>query len=530
MGTLWYGGSIYTMKTEGDQVESVYTEKGKIVEIGSLENLLAKYKGQIEQSHDLGGKVMYPGFVDSHLHIIGHGEKLLHLDLSLITSPEQVIEILKERVQQLEVGEWLIGEGWNENQWENPRIIHKNELDEICPDNPMMLTRVCRHAILANSKAINIAGIDENTEDPQGGKIVRGDNGEATGYFLDTAQEFIKKGIPGVSEKYLTKVVKSSIDDLVKKGLVGGHSEDLNYYGGFNKTLNAFKNAIDGNKRRFRTNLLVHHEVLDDMVNEGLGYNDGTEYIELGALKIFSDGALGGRTAWLSEPYEDDENNYGIPIHSIEGLETLVKKARKNEMPIAVHAIGDQAAWTIAKIIQKYPLKNGRRDRIIHAQIINENLLELLKEIDVVLDIQPTFVASDFPWIIDRIGKRRIGYSYPWRTFLKHGIPCAAGSDAPIEEVNPLLGIEAAVLRKSTIDGQYYNEKEQLSVYEAISLYTKGSAYAISHEEDRGQIIPGFSADFTVLNQDLFKVSPDRIVSTEVEMTIVGEHIVYQRK
>ncbi|MRH42846.1 amidohydrolase family protein [Aquibacillus halophilus] len=530
MGILWYGGKIYTMKSEEDQVEAVFTNKGFIVDTGTFDELNNKYRNDINQITDLQGNVMYPGFVDSHLHIIGHGEKLIRLDLSMMTSPEQVLESLKERAKHLSGDEWLIGEGWNENQWEDPRIIHKSELDEICPNNPMMLTRVCRHAVLANSKAINSANIDRHTEDPQGGKIVRDDNGVAIGYFLDTAQELIKEGIPDVSEQYLTSVVKASVDDLLSKGLVGGHSEDLNYYGGFKKTLNAFTNAIDGEDRKFRTNLLVHHEVLDDMENEGLSYNEGTDFIQLGAVKIFSDGALGGRTAWLSEPYEDDQDNYGIAIHNIENLEELVKKVREKGMPIAVHAIGDQAALTVAKLIQRYPLQNGRRDRIIHAQIVNEELIELLKTIDVVLDIQPTFVASDFPWIIERIGSRRVRYAYAWKTLIENGIPCAGGSDAPIEEVNPLLGIEAAVLRRSNIDGGYYNETEQLTVYEAVSLYTKGSAYVISHENDRGQIAPGFTADFTVFNQDLFTIAPEKITTSKVEMTIINEQIVYQKQ
>ncbi|WP_138415285.1 amidohydrolase [Aquibacillus sediminis] len=529
MGTLWHGGKIYTMVKEHHSVEAIYTENGLIVDCGNANDMRAAYQKSIEIEHDLQGNVMYPGFVDSHLHIIGHGEKLLHLDLSKMTSPEQVIESLQKHANHLKHGEWLVGEGWNENQWEDPRIIHKSELDHICPNNPMILTRVCRHAVLANSEAMNMANITENTCDPQGGKIVRDDKGETTGYFLDNAQDLIKQAVPDISEEQLTKMVETSIDDLLSHGLVGGHTEDLNYYGGFHKTLNAFKNGIDGKTRRFRAHLLVHHEVVDDMTESGLSYGDGTEYIDLGAVKIFSDGALGGRTAWLTKPYQDDKTNTGLPIHSVEGLENLVKKARENGMPVAVHAIGDQAVWTVASILQNYPLTNGRRDRIIHAQIVNKDLLQLLKQLDVVLDIQPTFVASDFPWVIDRLGQERLELSYPWKTFLEHGINCAGGSDAPIEEVNPLLGIEASVLRQSSIDQKSYGEKERLSVYEAISLYTKGSAYVIGHENDRGQIAPGYVADFTVLDQDLFGIAPDEISNSKVQMTVVDEQIVYQK-
>ncbi|WP_077621227.1 amidohydrolase [Sediminibacillus massiliensis] len=529
MGTLWYGGTIYTMRQEGDITEAVYTESGIIKETGSLQTLESKYSDNIEARHNLQGKTMLPGFIDSHLHIIGHGEKLIHLDLSAMHSPEQVKSALRERAKTLSPGEWLIGEGWNENQWEEPVIIPKEELDEISPDNPMMLTRVCRHALLANSQAIKKAGIDEATPDPQGGVVVRDGNGQATGLFLDTAQEYIKSVVPEISEQSLTSIVEVAVDDLYRYGIVGGHTEDLNYYGGFRKTYNAFKNAIDGNKRKFRAHLLVHHEVLKDMVEEGLDYHQGTVYIEMGAMKIFSDGALGGRTAWLSEPYEDDPDNNGINIHTQENLELLVKNAREHGMPVAVHAIGDKAVEAVVSALKKNPLYNGRRDRIIHAQLVNDSLLDSLQELDVVLDIQPTFVASDFPWIIDRIGTERLEYAYAWKTFLQRDIACAGGSDAPIESVDPLLGIEAAVWRKSSVDGKSYTESEKLSMYEAVSLYTKGSAYAACHETEQGIIEQGFTADFTILNKDLFKIDADDFDSVKVETTVVGEDIMYQR-
>ncbi|WP_117170574.1 amidohydrolase [Paraliobacillus sediminis] len=532
MGTLWYGGTIYTMKEEGEIVEAIYTENGEIIAGDQIHILKEKYAMFITDYQDLKGNVMFPGFVDSHLHIIGHGEKIIHLDLSKMTSPEQVLVAVKERIHVLDEGVWLIGEGWNENQWEDPRVINKTELDEITTNHPIMLTRVCRHAIIANSKAMELANVDKEVMDPQGGKVIRDKSGELTGYFLDNAQDMVKQAIPDISEKELRNLVTTSVDDLLRLGLVGGHSEDLAYYGvdSFQKTWQAFHAGIDGMARKFRAHLLVHHEVIEDMDEQGLGYGSGNKYVSLGAMKIFSDGALGGRTAWLQEAYSDDKTNYGIAIHRSENIEILIKRARQLEMPIAVHAIGDQAILTIAKLLAKFPLKNARRDRIIHSLVINPGVINALKQINVVLDIQPTFVASDFPWVIERLGKVRANNSYPWKTFLQEGIPCAAGSDAPIEEVDPLLGIEAFVLRKSSLDGAIYNEKEQLSIYEAVSLYTKGSAYVINHEHDRGIIASGYVADFTIFDQDLFKVDKESIRNIKVEKTVVDGTIVYQRK
>ncbi|GAQ19410.1 n-substituted formamide deformylase precursor [Oceanobacillus picturae] len=528
MGVLWFGGNIYTMEKEGTAIEAVYTEEGVIKAVGTYEKLYHTYAASIEQVENLQGKTMLPGLVDSHLHIIGHGEKLLRLDLSQMKSASEVVEALSNRTANLSEGEWLIGEGWNENQWEDASIIHKEVLDKISPHNPMMLSRVCRHAILANTKAMELAGVTEESPDPQGGIIVRDDVGETTGYFLDTAQELIKNAMPSVSQDYLEQVINIATDDLMSKGLVGGHSEDLNYYGGFHKTFGAFKNAIDGKARKFKAHLLVHHEVMSDMVDEGLGYLEGTEYVELGAVKIFSDGALGGRTAWLTEEYADEKGNYGVAIHNEETLEHIVKEARRHGLPIAVHAIGDQAVDAITGIIKKHPLSNGARDRIIHGQILNEHSLKMLKELPVVVDIQPSFVSSDFPWVLDRIGDKRLGLYYAWKTLLDEGVKCAGGSDAPIEEVSPLLGIEAAVTRKSQIDNQVYRPEERLSVFEAVTLYTSGSAYVINQEETRGKIAPGFSADFTVLEEDIFQVQPETIHEINVAMTVIDGNIVYK--
>ncbi|PAV30144.1 amidohydrolase [Virgibacillus profundi] len=529
MGILWFGGSIYTLENAREAVEAVYTENDEIKAVGTYEKLYHEHYKNIDKEMNLQGKTMLPGLVDSHLHIIMHGEKLLRLDLSQMKSAEEVKEALRNRMANLAEGEWLVGEGWNENQWDDPSIIHKSELDEICPDNPMMLTRVCRHAILTNSKAMQLANLNKQTPNPQGGIIVRDEQGDTTGYLLDTAQEIIKQAMPGVSQNYLEQVIKIAVDDLISKGLVGGHSEDLNYYGGFLKTYNAFKNALNDDNKKFKAHLLVHHEVMEDMVNEKLGYLDGTANVELGAVKIFSDGALGGRTAWLTESYSDDIGNKGVAIHSQNSLEQLVRDARQYGLPIAVHAIGDKAVDEITNIIKKYPLTNGARDRIIHGQILNKQSLQMLQKLPVVVDIQPSFVTSDFPWVIDRIGESRIPLAYAWKTMLNNKVHCAGGSDAPIEEVSPLLGIQAAVERKSSIDGKVYNEAERLSIYEAIQLYTSGSAYAVKQEHERGLIAKGFKADFTILEEDVFKVETDKIHEIDVAITVIDGDIVYEK-
>ena len=531
MGELWFGGTIYTMQKENEKVEAIYIENGTITALGTKSELEHKYGSNIAKRIDIKDAVLYPGFVDSHMHLIGHGEKLLRLDLSNFTSPLEMKEALEKKVSETKEGEWVFGEGWNENNFPDRKIFHVQELDEIAPNNPMILSRVCRHAVLVNSCALKLAGITKETENPVGGVIVKDNEGEPTGYLLDAASDLVKNIIPRATEEYLYSALKTSINDCLSLGLTGSHSEDLSYYGSFTKTYDTFKKVIEQDGLNYRAHLLVHHEVVDDMQKEGHRYKDSTAFIEFGAMKIFADGALGGRTALLSQPYNDAPETSGVEMHSKENLFALVKKARDYHMPVAVHTIGDLAFEYVLEAIELYPCPAGEKDRLIHAQILRRELIDCAKKLPIILDIQPRFVATDFPWVIERLGEERMNYCYAWKTLIDEGFICAGGSDAPIEPVDPLLGIHAAVTR--TVPGDdtktVYNEKERLSVFEAIRLFTLGSAEAIGAENKHGLVKEGYYADFTILNKDLFLIAQDEIVETEVEMTVVNGEIMYQK-
>lgn len=231
MKAIWHGGFIYTMLEEGDRTEAVYVEDGVIKGTGSYERLKEKYGSPETEEISLNGAVMFPGFVDSHLHLIGHGEKQLQLDLSALTSKDSILQAAKERERQLPKNDWLIGEGWNENQFETPDYLTKHDLDRLFPDRPVLLKRICRHAIAVNSAALQAAGISRNTPDPDGGVIVKDANGEPTGLLFDKAQDLILKAVPPVSQHYVDEALTAAIKDCWTKGLTGGHSEDLSYYG-----------------------------------------------------------------------------------------------------------------------------------------------------------------------------------------------------------------------------------------------------------------------------------------------------------
>ncbi|MFC7373367.1 amidohydrolase [Fictibacillus iocasae] len=526
MGTLYVNGAIYTMVKENETVESVYCHEGVIQAAGPEQRLREAFIDEIENVVDLKGGMMLPGLTDSHLHLIGHGEKLIRLDLSVISSSKDLLQVIKTRADQLAEDEWLLGDGWNENNFPDVKIVTRQELDDISGGRPVFLSRICRHAFLANTKALEAAGITHATENPPGGIIGRDESGELSGLLLDTAAELVKSVIPQAEQHYLNRALEASVRDLLSKGLVGGHSEDLSYYGGFRYAEEAFKEVLGRKAIPFKAHLLVHHAAFRDWL-ESEPFS--SKHVEYGALKIFSDGAFGGRTALLSEPYHDDPETTGVRIHTEEELFKLVQLARSNKMAAAVHTIGDHSLDMVLGAFEKSPAPEGKRDRVIHAGLIRDDLVLRMKELPLIIDVQPSFVSSDFPWLIDRLGKERIKNAFAFRTMLDNHLICAGGSDAPIEPVNPLLGIYAAVTRRKpeeTHEG--YTPEQKLTMFEAIGLYTKGSAAAIGKEHEQGLIAPGYTADFTVFDADLFQIPPSSILQTKVLYTIVEDVIAFK--
>ncbi|MBD7983756.1 amidohydrolase [Sporosarcina sp. Sa2YVA2] len=522
MKTLWHNGTLYTMDREGETVEALLTEDGKIVDVGLYEEL----KGQADEAIDLKGAVLYPGFIDNHMHMIGHGQKLLSLDLSKAKSSKEMMDMLVNAYPGLSEDEWFIGEGWNENNFLDQKIFTRHELDKIT-NSPMVLKRACRHAAIANTRALELAGITKDTPDPGDGVIVRDENGEPTGYLKEGPMDRLLQLIPEPTEAMLTEALEKSVDDLLSLGLTGAVTDDLGYYGDYDNPLQAFKNVIGEGKKKFRAHLLRRSTVFTKLMDEKATYDE--PWIDPGEMKFFIDGALGARTALLSEPYTDAPETSGNAVVTDEEIDALVAIARKHGEAVAIHLIGDLAVEKALDAIEKHPVPEGKRDRLIHVNVLHDDLVERMKKLPVVLDIQPAFVPSDFPWVMDRLGESRLDWAYAWKRLLDEGFICGAGSDAPIEEVDPLLGIYAAVTRRKpgeTHEG--YLPKEKLSRFEAVGLFTTGSAATINKADSRGKLKVGFDADFTVLDKDLFQVEEEEILAADVIMTIVAGDVMYQ--
>ena len=503
MKVLWTDGNIVTMEAEDDFVEAVLVENGTIIDTGLKKDLLPL----ADCVESLEGCAMYPGFVDSHIHLIGHGEKLSYIDLSNFTSIKQIKETVASHITS---EKWYVTEGWDDNKLEEGRSLTCTDIDFITK-TAVVLKRVCRHVLVANTTAMKIAGITKETPNPTGGVIGKDENGEPNGLFYDEAQRLITDCIPSPTTDNLKKIITSSIENLKSKGITGVHSEDMAYYGHYKVPLQAYRDVV---QKGFRVHLLRHHDVFEQMQGE-----ETTPFIEFGAMKIFIDGSLGGRTALLSEDYTDLPGERGIEVHTPGKLENLVKMARSYKENIAVHVIGDQAVEKVLDLIEKFPVAEGKKDRLIHVNVLRADLIERMKKLPIILDIQPIFVASDFPWVIERLGESRLQSAYAWKLLLNQGLDCSGGSDSPIELADPLLGISAAV-------NNPHLPKQELTVFEAVSLYTTGSAKAIGREDKRGLILPGYDADFTILDNVLEK---DNIFSTTVVQTVVAGEIVYKK-
>ncbi|AHN21672.1 amidohydrolase [Lysinibacillus varians] len=520
MATLWTGGTIYTMERAGETVEAVLEKDGKIVAVGTVDTLLP----QATTIQHLQGNFMYPGFVDSHLHIIGYGEKLLHIDVSNVTSKDELLHIIGARMEGVSAEQWVVAIGMNETAYTEPIFPTLSELDAL-GEAHLIIKRSCHHLILANSKALAFAGITNESPSPEGG-IIEKKQGQLTGVLKDTALYLIVNNMPYYTPAYIEEALQKSVASLQSYGLVGGHSEDLSYFGPPSQPIQAFRKIVDAEKS-FKVHLLQHHSVFEEVA---LLKEQSTPYVEFGAMKIFVDGAFGGHTAALREPYCDDPDNYGILVHSTAQLEQYVQLARRYGQTVAVHAIGDLAIETILNVFAAYPPLEGQLDRLIHCSLVDEAILDKLAALPIAVDMQPQFVQGEYLAEIVKLGEKRSQGLHPLKSLLDRGLIVAGGSDAPIEVPNPLYGIYAAVARRNFGEShEGFGPQEKISRFEAVRLYTVGSAEIIGQEHRRGKIKEGFSADFTVFDDDIFTVDIEKIPHIQVAYTVVDGRIVYEQ-
>ncbi len=504
----------------------VFDDDGRVVAVGGDELLEAH---PAAQRIDGAGRVVLPGLIDAHAHVTSYGFLQVSLDLLGTPSVAAAAARIAEYAREKPHARWILGRGWNQVIWPVREFPVASDIDAVVADRPVWLRRVDGHAGWANSAAMALAGIDDDTPDPVGGRILRDDDGRATGVFIDKAMGLIEAHVPRPGKLDTRAAIRAAVDALLAEGLTGVHDVGIDLL-----TAETYVAMADDGALRMRIYAMTAgaDEVLDAIGSPIRAY--GEDRLEIAAVKLYTDGALGSRGAAMLEPYSDDPENRGLPFWTQDQLNAMVAKANGMGFQVGIHAIGDygnrQALDAFAKIQGGKP--SPLRNRIEHAQIIALEDIPRFAELGVIASMQATHATSDKNMAEDRVGPERIKGGYAWRRLLDSGARLANGSDFPVELSNPFHGLYAAVTRQDR-DGEppggWYAD-QALTRAEALRSFTLDAAYAARQEDRLGSLEPGKWADFIVIDRDYFTVPASEIDDIVVLETWVAGRKVFDRR
>ncbi|MCL6626355.1 amidohydrolase [Alicyclobacillus shizuokensis] len=524
------GANGYTLNPRQPRFDALIVEDGVITAVGQCQELRLQLGARVDAVLDVEGATVLPGFVDSHLHVSAVGEQAMQLDLTGVQSKCELLQQVRERASALPPGAWLLGAGWDENRFDKACWPSRQELDEAAGGRPLVLTRVCHHAYLVNTQALQEAGLGLMPPDPKDGRFVRDERGEVAGLVHDNAIFPILRAIPPRSRAEEKQMLRLGMEAALVNGITAVHTDDTRTFGGFAATWTLYHELIHQDGVALRVHELVDSSFLEECRNSLADLPKPDEWLEVGAAKLFSDGALGGRTAWLAEDYTDAPGWRGMPVYSPEELTARVRAAHELGFAAAVHAIGDAALDMTLTALEQGRGGAGLPDRIVHAELVRPDLVRRMQALGdrIIVDIQPRFTVSDFPWVKERLGPARLNGVCAWRTLAEAGIGLCGGSDAPVEPINPLLGIHAAVTRRPPhAQGPGFTLSQVLDRETAIRLFTRGACRANRREAVKGVIRPGAWADLTVLSRDVLAEAEDALLEARVLWTVVGGCVAY---
>lgn len=519
-------GKIYTMNPKQPKAEAVAVKDSKVIAVGKTSDVENLGKRNFKVIN-LQGKTVVPGFIDCHTHFFSFALSLNQVNLDLITSFDQIISQIKTFAKKLRPKEWLLGRGWDKNILRKRGSFTKEVLDKICPQNPVALRSKDHHLLWVNSLALKLAGINKYKEDPSGGKIDRDHiSGEPTGLLKENACELVWKKIRSPSPEKSKRLLAEAMKLANSFGLTGIHNlEEQKPVFFFQQFLSAGSRGKD-EELSLRVCFWISKEDLDCAISLGLRSGFGSENLRFGGVKLYSDGALGSQTALMFEPYENSRDNFGIEVTSQEELTQWVKKASQAGINVSIHSIGDKGVHQALNAIERSTQDKNLRHRIEHAQLICPQDMERFSKLGVIASVQPYHATSDQDVVEAYWGKRE-GFRYSYKSLLNNQTKLVFGSDAPIETMDALRIIRAAVTRKKEGERRRaWYPQECLSVPEAVFAYTQGASYASYEEKIKGSIEIGKLADMVVLSKDIFEKNPEEILDTKVESTILGGKLV----
>jgi predicted amidohydrolase YtcJ len=535
-------GRIVTVDDARPEAEAIAISKDRIQALGTAAEIKPMI-GPNTQVIDLQGKLAIPGFIESHGHFSGVGGSQLELNLMNVQSWDEIVKMVADAVTRAKPGQWIYGRGWHQEKWTSrpaPNVegfpTHAS-LDKVSPNNPVALVHASGHAAFVNGKAMELSGIRRPTESPAGGEILRDQTGDATGLLRETAQRLIKRGAgeptPTAAEREAR--ARQELELAAKESLSKGITtfEDA---GSPLATIDLMKKMVDEGKLGIRLWVMVRQDnaAIADKLAQYRMIDYGNGHLTVRAIKKAIDGALGPRGAWLLAPYSDKPESKGLQTTKTADIEETARLAMANGYQLAVHAIGDAANRETLDIFERaFKANPGKKDlrwRVEHAQHLSAADIPRFGKMGVIASMQGIHCTSDAPYVIERLGRARAQEgAYVWQKLMKSGAIVANGTDAPVEDVDPIASYYATVSRKLK-DGTVFYPDQRMSRMEALKSYTINGAYAGFEEENRGSLKPGKYADITVLSKDILKVAEDEIPTARVVHTIVGGKVLYSMK
>lgn len=521
-------GRVWTGDHARPWAEAIAVSGERIVAVGSSAEIRALV-GPGRRVVELGGRLVVPGFMDSHTHFIGGGFGLLSVDLRYASSPQEFTRLVAEHARKLPPGRWMTGGDWDHERWPGAPLPRRDWIDSVTSDRPVFITRLDGHMALANSVALHEAGVTRETRDPPGGTIVRDPRtGEPTGILKDNAMGLVRRHIPPPGPEEQDEALRAALGHAARVGVTGIH--DMGSW----RDYEVYRRFHDRGELTVRVYLITPLADWRRLAEEVQRAGRGDAWLRIGALKGYVDGSLGSSTALFTEPYTEDPRNYGLLVNPVDSLRRWIFDADSAGLQIAIHAIGDRANHLLLDLYEDLIESRGasdRRLRVEHAQHLLPDDIARFGKLGVIASMQPYHAIDDGRWAEKRIGPERIRTTYAFRTLLDTGARLAFGSDWNVAPLNPLEGIYAAVTRRTLDDknpGGWVPE-QKIAVEDALRAYTMGVAYAAFLENELGSLMPGKLADLVVLERDLFAIDPAEIRDVHVELTVAGGKVVYER-
>lgn len=534
-------GQVATVDSLNTTTEAVAVKNGLILAAGSNHEIL-KYRGDSTKIIDAKGNFVMPGFIDSHAHFLGIGKSKLILDLMSVNNYDEVVAIVAQAAENALPGEWIVGRGWHQEKWDpvpknnvNGYPYH-DQLSDASPLNPVYLTHASGHALLANAKAMELAGVTSETPNPRGGNIVKDAQGKLTGVFEENAEDLILK----VYQEYRNTLTEEQIlqekihayelaaEECLSNGITSFHDAGSSF-----EEIDLLKSLIDDDKIPLRLNVMIYadNNELKEKAKDYRIVGYGNNRLTVRSVKKYIDGALGSRGAWFLSPYDDDTTNYGLNVTPLKELKETSEICLENNLQMNTHAIGDRGNREILKIYESAYAKNGNKDlrwRIEHAQHLSNNDIKKFSELGVIAAMQGVHCTSDAVFVNRRLGAYRAKEgAYVWRKLIDSGAIISNGTDAPVEKVSPIASFYASVTRMLS-DGTTFYAEQKMTREEALRSYTINGAYASFEESIKGSLIPGKLADIVILSNNLLTCEDPEILGTEVIYTIVGGEVVFE--